>query len=167
MPQIRRYWVVNQFSIRPATERDAEAVQCCLETAFAPYATKYSRDAFLDTVPTLENVYQRFTWMSLFVAVDESGSIFGTIGCYVKTPEEGHVRGMAVREAWQGKGIAQQLLSAAESELRRRGCVRVSLDTTDPLQRAIHFYEKQGYRRSGEITDFYGMPLHEFIKELG
>ena len=31
---------------------------------------------------------------------------------------------------------------------------------------AIRFYEKQGYRRTGAIEDFYGMPLHEFVKEL-
>lgn len=26
------------------------------------------------------------------------------------------------------------------------------------------FYEKHGYRRSGTIRDFFGMPLFEYVK---
>jgi hypothetical protein len=30
----------------------------------------------------------------------------------------------------------------------------------------MRFYEKHGYRRSGKVTDFFGMDLYEFVKEL-
>ena len=30
----------------------------------------------------------------------------------------------------------------------------------------MRFYEKHGYVRSGKIVDFYGMPLHEFVKQV-
>ncbi len=30
----------------------------------------------------------------------------------------------------------------------------------------MRFYESHGYRRSGEVTDFFGMPLHEYVKDL-
>jgi GNAT superfamily N-acetyltransferase len=66
----------------------------------------------------------------------------------------------------RGGGIAEQLLSRAESELRLRQCKRITLDTTGPLQRAMRFYEKCGYRRSGKIADFFGMPLIEYEKVL-
>ena len=65
-----------------------------------------------------------------------------------------------------GVGVAAQLLAAAESELRSRNCRRITLDTTAPLERAIRFYEKHGYRRSGKVGDFFGMPLYEFVKNL-
>jgi hypothetical protein len=42
----------------------------------------------------------------------------------------------------------------------------VSLDTTEPLRRAMRFYERNGYQRSGKVTDFFGMTLIEYIKEL-
>jgi GNAT superfamily N-acetyltransferase len=71
---------------------------------------------------------------------------------------------MAVLLAWQGQGIAAMLLTAAESELRKRRCARITLDTTEPLARAMRFYEKYGYRRSGRVTDFFGMPLVEYVK---
>ncbi len=73
---------------------------------------------------------------------------------------------MAVRPEWQGTGVAAQLLRHVESELRVKKCSRVTLDTTEPLRRAMRFYERNGYQRSGEVSDFFGMPLIEYIKEM-
>lgn len=78
--------------------------------------------------------------------------------------DEGHIRGMAVMPGWQATGIAAQLLRTAESHLRPSGCKRVALDTTAPLRRAIRFCEKNGFRPSGNVTDFFGMPLFEYVK---
>jgi GNAT superfamily N-acetyltransferase len=73
---------------------------------------------------------------------------------------------MAVLGTWHGTGVATELILAVETELRVRGCSRISLDTTAVLQRAMRFYEKQGFRRSGRITDFFGMELIEYVKAL-
>jgi ribosomal protein S18 acetylase RimI-like enzyme len=71
---------------------------------------------------------------------------------------------MAVLPRLRREGIAAQLLSCAETELRCRGTTRITLDTTEPLQRAMRFYEKSGYRRSGKVANFFGMPLIEYHK---
>jgi len=34
------------------------------------------------------------------------------------------------------------------------------------LERAMRFYEKHGYRRSSKVSDFFGMPLFEYVKTL-
>ena len=73
---------------------------------------------------------------------------------------------MAVVPERQATGIANQLLACAESELGQRNCSHITLDTTEPLERAMHFYERHGYRRSGKVGDFFGMPLIEFVKGL-
>jgi N-acetylglutamate synthase-like GNAT family acetyltransferase len=104
--------------------------------------------------------------MCLFVAVSDSGQIVGTIACHVVHQREGHIRGMAVRPAWQGSSVAAQLLKSVEAELRDKKCLRISLDTTEPLIQAMRFYEKNGFRLSGKITDFFGMPLFEYVKTL-
>ena len=62
--------------------------------------------------------------------------------------------------------IIEPRAEPAESELSSMKCSRVTLDTTEPLQRAVCFYEKHGYRPSGRVTDFFGMPLHEYVKQL-
>ena len=104
--------------------------------------------------------------MTVFVAVNEAGGIVGTITCCVLDKQEGHLRGMAVLPEWHGRSIARQLLDRAQDELSSRGCDRITLDTTEPLQPAMRFYERNGFRRTGKIADFFGMPLIEYEKIL-
>jgi ribosomal protein S18 acetylase RimI-like enzyme len=156
----------QRFSIARASAGDVVGILQCLQEAFEPYRQSYTPEGFLDTVLTPETLQQRLLTMSIFVARDSSDAIVGTIGCNRVNTHEGHIRGMAVKAAWQGCGIAQQLLKAAESELETQGCKRVTLDTTAPLERAISFYKKHGYRDTGKVTDFFGMPLYEYAKDL-
>jgi len=114
-----------------------------------------------------ETITQRLESMRVFVAVVADKQVIGTIACAMSDVAEGHLRGMAVQPKWQGRGVAEKLLRAAEAELVKQGCSRVTLDTTEPLQRAMQFYECHGYRRSGKTTDFFGMCLQEFRKDLG
>jgi ribosomal protein S18 acetylase RimI-like enzyme len=104
--------------------------------------------------------------MSVFVAEISSGQIVGTVGCALLRQAEGHLRGMAFLPEWQGHGVAKQLLDCAEAELRNGCCERVTLDTTEPLIPAISFYERNGFRRTGKISDFFSMPLIEFAKTI-
>ncbi|HTL43027.1 MAG TPA: GNAT family N-acetyltransferase [Vicinamibacterales bacterium] len=152
-------------SIRRATPEDAAAVLRCLAEAFEPFRNQYSREGFEDTTLTESTIAARLSSMDVFVAEIAAG-VVGTIATSVVSPDEGHLRGMAVLPDWQGHGIAEQLLDFAESHLRKLGCARVTLDTTVPLQRAIRFYEKHGYRATGKVGDFYGMPLYEYAKRL-
>ncbi len=154
----------RRFSIRRAGAEDGPAILACLAAAFAPYRDQYTAGAFADTVMNPDAVWRRLRQMCVLVAVSGS-EIVGTIGgC--SNGEEGHLRGMAVLPACHGTGVAPALLQAAEAELRQQGCRRVTLDTTAPLERAIRFYEKHGYARSGRVRDFYGMTLHEYVKPL-
>jgi GNAT superfamily N-acetyltransferase len=79
---------------------------------------------------------------------------------------EGHLRGMAVRRDWHRWGVAERLLTAVEDHLHSRGCSYITLDTTEPLRRAVHFYEKRGYRSTGKVTTYFGMALFEYCKDL-
>ncbi len=157
---------VPEFIIRRATALDASGILNCLAAAFEPYRTSYTPAAYLDTVLSAETVSQRLQSMHVFVAVRSQGEVIGSIACAIADSNEGHLRGMAVMPQFQGHKIAESLLQAAEEELRRLGSSRITLDTTEPLLRAVRFYESHGYRRSGKITDFFGMPLHEFVKQM-
>ncbi len=152
-------------TIRDATPSDSAAILACLREAFEPYRDAYTPAAFADTVLTPQTLATRFTTMKILVAVAPEGSILGTIAAG-SDGDEGHLRGMAVRPAAQGQGIAQQLLESAESLLRSFGCRHVTLDTTAPLTRAIAFYRSHGYESTGHVQDFYGMPLYEFAIDL-
>ena len=151
--------------IRPATAADAAAVLACLAEAFEPFRGAYSRQGFEDSALTANTIDTRLKEMDVFVA-EADGKTIGTIATCVIPPDEGHLRGMAVLPEWQGRGIADKLLEFAELRLLTQKCSRVTLDTTSPLQRAIRFYEKHGYRATGKIGDHFGMPLYEYAKKL-
>lgn len=153
-----------QFEVRKAEAKDAAAISGCLQAAFAPYREQYPPEAYTDTVLKPEGVRGRMGEMSLFVAISD-GKVVGTIGCKVNG-KEGHLRGMAVLPNWQGSGVASALLRTAEAELRASGSTFVTLDTTEPLARAVRFYQRQGYLRSGKVASFFGMPLYEYRKAL-
>jgi GNAT superfamily N-acetyltransferase len=156
-----------QFCVRRASSDDAGGIIECLHTAFEPYRADYTDLAFEDTVLTTDTIHQRLAAMAVFVATTGAGEIVGTIACKVVNDDEGHIRGMAVLPGWQGCGVARQLLEAAESELRDRNCLHVSLGTTAPLRRAVQFYERNGFQPSGVVVDFFGMPLFQLIKIVG
>jgi ribosomal protein S18 acetylase RimI-like enzyme len=152
--------------VRKATQADAEGILACLTEAFAPFRSQYTPAAFADTVLTAETLRERFDSMTILVAEAACAEMAGTIAAGVSAEREGHLRGMAVRAAWQGSGVAAQLLAAAESALGAQGCRRVTLDTTAPLTRAIAFYRRHGYTPTGQVQDFFGMPLYEYAKEM-
>src|SRR6266540_4245599 len=143
-----------EVSVRRAAMADAQGVLDCLAAAFAPYRAEYTPEAFQDTVLTVETIRRRLSDMSVLVAVGEDGRVVGTIAYRRVDGEEGHIRGMAVIPDCQGRGVARRLLECAETELRRLGCSRLSLDTTRPLKRAVSFYEKYGFRSTGRVSDF-------------
>jgi len=157
--------LTTSFQIRQAETNDGEAILACLEAAFAPYRSQYTSEAFADTVLDSDTIQRRLRAMCVFVAVSE-GKIVGTIG-YTAHGREGHLRGMAVLPGCQGTGLASALLQTAESELKKSGCTCATLDTTEPLTRAIRFYERHGFSPSGRISDFFAMRLYEYRKSLG
>jgi GNAT superfamily N-acetyltransferase len=150
--------------VRRAGASDASAILACLAAAFEEFRSQYSAGAFADTVLDSETVQCRLRKMHVLLAVAE-GCVVGTVS-WSANGAEGHLRGMAVFPEWQGKGVASALLKAAEHELLGHGCNYVTLDTTEPLTRAMQFYESHGYARSGRTTDFFGMRLHEYRKVL-
>lgn len=154
----------NDFEVRAASETDIPAIARCLAEAFEPYRGAYTPAGFADTVPDAAGLGQRLKTMHILVA-ETGGRILGTVAGAVNG-EEGHLRGMAVAPECRGSGAAARLLSAIEAWLGMQGCTRVTLDTTLPLEPAMRFYEKNGYRRSGKVGDHFGMPLIEYAKWL-
>jgi ribosomal protein S18 acetylase RimI-like enzyme len=157
--------MVVMITVRRAHVEDARSIAVCLESAFEPFRSEYTLEAFQDTVLTIEAIRERMIHMAVYVAITPDGEIVGTLAATLHG-SEGHLRGMAVRPAWQGNSIAENLLRTAEQDLQAAGCVRLTLDTTAPLQRAISFYKRSGFAPSGRIADFFGMPLHEYLKQL-
>lgn len=151
--------------IRAAVEADRPGILKCLSEAFAPYRQQYTPDAFADTVLNDDTLRARMQKMQVMVAI-ANGEVIGTIAGASRDAASGHLRGLAILPQYQGTGVAARLLESMEAHLRTIGCTCVTLNTTHPLLAAMKFYEKHGYSRSGQVSDFFGMPLIGYLKDL-
>ena len=62
---------------------------------------------------------------------------------------------LAVHPDCRGRGIAGQLLDAAEDHARQRNCMFLRLEGREDNRAAIALYEQRGYRRFDRVTDYY------------
>lgn len=80
----------------------------------------------------------------LFLVAEADGLIIGTvIGGF--DGRRGAIYHLAVQSAFRGQGIAGQLMSAVESRLRSKGCIRCYLFVTPDNPEAMQYYEKHGW----------------------
>lgn len=86
----------------------------------------------------------------LFVAIDEAG-VAGTL----LAGFDGH-RGWLYRAAVapraRRRGTGRALVVAAEAELRRRGCMKINLQTFPENDAAITFWKSVGYRVEPRVS---------------
>jgi ribosomal-protein-alanine N-acetyltransferase len=89
--------------------------------------------------------------------VEVDGKISGfLVGRRVE--DQAEVLNMAVRADRWHKGEGSALLSAALEELGLRGAKNVYLEVRESNTRAISFYEKHGFSRSGRRKGYYRAP---------
>jgi N-acetylglutamate synthase-like GNAT family acetyltransferase len=157
----------KEYIIRRAQPKDAKGIHEVILAAFEEFRDFYSEKGFTDTVMSEEIALERMIEMIIYVAVDKSDRIIGTVGWKKVNEKEGHLRGMAVHPKRQGKSSpASDLLKIVQEEAHSQGCSFLTLDTTDPLQRAQNFYKKHGFKKTGKTSDFFGSKVYEFAKEI-
>ncbi len=84
----------------------------------------------------------------------EANEIKGVV-TILKNGSVAQLRGMAVSEDCQGKGIGKMLIQKAEDILRKNNISKIWMNARE---KAVPFYEKSGYKIEGEIF---------FIKPIG
>ena len=152
--------MLMNFTIRLATIKDAKAVHKVLLAAFEEYRFYYSPEGFADTVLSEEKAKDRIKETKVYVAVDQSGKIIGTIGWQKLNESEGHIRGMGVIPRHQGKGIGSYLLQLGIRELMKRDVETIKLSVRVKNPSAIKVYQRNGFRILPERTNCV------FIKDL-
>ncbi|MES0024616.1 MULTISPECIES: GNAT family N-acetyltransferase [unclassified Mesorhizobium] len=88
--------------------------------------------------------------LAVFVR-DEHGAVVAGISGYTAWGWL-YVQWLWVDERLRGQHMAGDMLDAAEREAVARGCQNTWIDTFNPT--AAKVYERQGYRRFGELPDF-------------
>jgi [ribosomal protein S18]-alanine N-acetyltransferase len=108
--------------------------------------------------------------ISDLIVADVEGAVAGCVLVnYRRDSSLARLYTIAVAEAFQRRGIARQLMAAAERAARRRGCRFMRLEVRADDASAIALYESSGYVRFGKRTRYYDNRIDalRFEKPLG
>jgi len=92
----------------------------------------------------------------LFVAAT-NGAVTACI-CVEEKENQAYIGTFAVNPAFQNQGIGKQILSFAEKyAVNQLGSKKLIMVVISQREELISFYERRGYRRTGEISEY---PVH-------
>jgi GNAT superfamily N-acetyltransferase len=164
--------------LRTATPKDAVDIARTVALAFARYR-EIAPDGWVPPPVEPEPFRARLRNASVWCGVAEvNGQMAGHVALIpasfhavypLDDPALAHLWQMFVREEHWGTGIATRLHDAVLAEARGRGYARFRLYTPAAQERARGFYEREGWRSTGDAfveSAFGGMELIEYRRPL-
>lgn len=122
--------------------------------------------AWTETYPGETEVESDLSREALFCMRDRDGTLAGVISidqdeeieklpCWTEALQpSGELSRLGVKEAYQNRGLARELLRCGMEELRRRGCKSVHFLVCKTNRKAIRSYEKLHFQIVGECRLF-------------
>jgi RimJ/RimL family protein N-acetyltransferase len=142
------------FSIRPATEDDLDGLMAVRE-AVAREGRWIGAEVPLDVEGDRERLRPGQPDTGSFVAVaDDTGEVIGNLAIFLPRYLVADL-GMAVLEAWRGKGVGRALLDAGIQWARDHGAHKVALQLWPHNERARRLYESAGFVQEGYLRRQY------------
>ncbi|GBC60515.1 GNAT family acetyltransferase [Desulfonema ishimotonii] len=84
------------------------------------------------------------------VGISDGKIIASVMGGY--DGHRGWINYLAVDPEYQRKGLARQIMAAAEQRIRGKGCPKINLQVRAANNAVIRFYEAMGYRDDNVIS---------------
>jgi len=157
----------NKLKIRIAVSTDIHSIHEILSEAFKPYRKYYTKKAYKATVISPEEIEKRIENSETIVLVaDYANVVIGTASINLGDKTNLYIQSMAVKPTYQGKGIGLCILTIIERIGKEKNCKIMSLESYEPLKKAVLLYEKFGFKRTGKERDYQGITVFEMIKEL-
>jgi GNAT superfamily N-acetyltransferase len=140
--------------IRVATEKDMAAMMDIVNAAFAI-------ETFLDGTRTdKERMSEMMREVEYLVGQDERDRIVACV--YTESRgERGYFGMLAVAPSQQGKGLARQMIEAAEKHCHQRGCRWMDISVLSLRTELLPFYRHLGYAESSTEEFHPSVPLKE------
>ena len=95
-------------------------------------------------------------------AASVDGQVVGVLILHLAGPLNGYIQIIAVHPDWRCRGIGTGMIQFAEERIFRQS-PNVFICVSSFNRRAQQFYERLGYTRVGELTDFLRTGLSEFL----
>jgi GNAT superfamily N-acetyltransferase len=91
---------------------------------------------------------------AIFVATAGGTGVGVVAGLPRESAEERGLGAMWVAPSWRGRGLAAALAGAVIAWARSEGCARIGLWVPADSPRARRFYQRQGFRATGQARPF-------------
>lgn len=133
---------MGTWSIRRATDRDADALAACMDAAYADYAARIA-----DLPPVSADCAGEIARFQVWVAETANG----VIGGLVLVPRDGFmlVANVAVHPDHKGQGLGRAFMALAEAEALDQGFHELRLTTHADMPENIRLYARLGWKQSG------------------
>jgi ribosomal protein S18 acetylase RimI-like enzyme len=147
------------INITTATPADASALKALLEAAYRGDSARagWNHEAdILDDERTAPGELQALLadpTVTILTARDGAA----LIGCVAVTRKDaimGYLGMLCVLPTLQSGGLGRRLLDAAEDHARAQGLAAMEMTVIDSREALIAWYERRGYRRTGETRPF-------------
>ena len=75
----------------------------------------------------------------------EGQKIVGNVAVYLNSKEKGYITSFAILSQYQKMGLGKRLFSEVRKEAEKRGIKCIDLEVYEDNEKAIKFYQKQGF----------------------
>lgn len=106
---------------------------------------------------------------SMLLLCIHQDNIVGSVHIEIKE-NTGHLGLFVVNPKLQGAGIGKRFMQAAETQANKKCAVtRMTMSVISSRSELVAFYERRGYKRTGELTPFpanagESIPIHQNIQ---
>lgn len=141
---------IAEVQIRRMKTEDLEQV-CQIENQI--FSMPWTREGFLTSLKNENNIY---------LVVEQMGKITGYCGMW-GVAGEGQITNVAVKSGFQGRGIGSHLLARLLELGNEQLLSSFTLEVRVSNHRAIHLYERAGFRQAGIRRNFYDNPREDAV----
>ena len=156
---------MTDLSFRPATADDSEALVALVNSAYRGDASRagWTTEADLITGARIDGAELRRLMAaeaSMILLCLQGEDIIGSVHLKRLDPSSAYLGLFVVQPTLQGGGVGRRFLAEAEATAQRAwGSARMTMSVITLRPELIAYYERRGYRRTGE--------LHPFPSEAG
>jgi ribosomal-protein-alanine N-acetyltransferase len=150
--------MMKNISIRHANARDLDGLVKLEEECFT--TDKMSRKNFQHSLKT---------HTSAILVMEKNSDIIGSAVIFFrKNSPRARLYSFAIHHTHRAQGLAIELAHHLEKVAAHHGCSALILEVNTHNSRAINFYEKNGYKKSGTLPKFYedGSDALRMIKNI-
>ena len=168
----------DEIRLQPATEADLPEIVALSNWAYRGTGpqSSWTIESYLEGERTTEDALRADLAGSpaaqILIWRDAAGDLLGH--CWLEPAGDGvwYLGLLSVRPDRQDQRLGRTLLSAAEAFARDRGARRMQMTVINVRDTLIAWYERRGYRLTGEIRPFpygddrFGRPLRDDLSFL-